>query len=232
MDVFDEETCPWCGEPLVLGLADVWPEDRSFLIDSCCERAYDEALLSFTSEDWRALFWRSAGLRIRSLFDGLDSLRIDFGLHLVDVDFSTCVGFVDRHHRHHRPPVGWRWGHGVANGCDLVGVAMVGRPVSHAFDPCVVVEVTRLCIDHDFDQEITRDAASMLLGAAAREARRRDFAHIITYTLVSEPGTSLKAAGWTPEHLTRGGSWHRASRPRRDSAPTCRKVRWGRGLAH
>jgi hypothetical protein len=107
---------------------------------------------------------------------------------------------------------------------------MVGRPVSHAFDPNRVVEVTRLCIDHDFHRQITRGAASMLLGAAAREARRRGFAHIITYTLQRELGTSLKAAGFQPEHVTRGGSWHRLSRPREDHAPTGPKVRWGREL--
>jgi hypothetical protein len=232
MEIDPETPCPWCGESLLLGLAEVWPEERGFLIDSCCERAYDEALLSFTPEDWRAVFWESAGLRIRSLFEDVETLRVDFGLHLVDVDFRTCRSFVDRHHRHHRPPVGWRWGHGVANGLDLVGVAMVGRPVSHAFDPDSFVEVTRLCIDDDFAPAITRDAASMLLGAAAREARRRGYGHILTYTQVSELGTSLKAAGWTPEHVTRGGSWHRLSRPRKDQAPTCRKVRWGRSLAH
>jgi hypothetical protein len=79
----------------------------------------------------------------------------------------------------------------------------------------------------------------MLYAAVAREARRRGFQHIISYTadsdeaatLASELGTSLKAAGWVPEHPTRGGSWNRPSRPRRDAAPTCPKVRWGRSLS-
>jgi len=227
----DDETCPWCGEPLLLGLTEVWPEESAFLLDSCCERVEQEALFSFSREDWRDLFWNSAGLRVRSVFRDSDVLRLDFGLRFVDVDFPTCEVFVEEHHRHHRPPAGWRWGHGIANGHDLVGVAMVGSPVSHAFHPHRVVEVTRLCIDHGLAPEITRDAASMLYATAAREARRRGFQHIITYTLVSELGTSLKAAGWVPEHLTRGGSWNRPSRPRRDAAPTCPKVRWGRSLS-
>ena len=65
---------------------------------------------------------------------------------------------------------------------------------------------------------------------AAKEARRRNFSKIITYTLISEPGTSLVAAGWTREAETRGGSWSRINRPRIDRAPTCAKVRWSRTL--
>jgi hypothetical protein len=224
-----DEACPWCGEPLLLGLAEVWPEERAFLVDSCCERAQDEALF-FSRKDWQAFFWSSAGLRIRSVFEDGGHLRVDFGLRLVEVDFPTCGRFVERHHHHLRPPVRWRWGHGVANGRDLVGIAMVGRPVSHAFHPDHVAEVSRLCINHDFAPAITSDAASMLYGAAAREARRRGFRHIITYTLISELGTSLKAAGWVPEHVTRGGRWDRPSRHRGASAPTCPKLRWGRDL--
>src|SRR5689334_16647374 len=123
VEVDFEKLCPWCGELADLGLLDFWGPERAFLIDSCCERAYEEALFSFDTEDWQAFFAEHGGLRIRSLFDDYESLRIDFGLRLVPVDFRTASEFVDRHHRHHRRPVGWRWGHGVANGHDLVGVA-------------------------------------------------------------------------------------------------------------
>jgi len=52
------------------------------------------------------------------------------------------------------------------------------------------------------------------------------FRRVVTYTLESEPGTSLRATGWVPAKLTKGGSWNTPSRPREDNAPTCRKIRW------
>ena len=50
----------------------------------------------------------------------------------------------------------------------------------------------------------------MLLGASARSAEQAGFKTVITYTLQSESGTSLRAAGWNPEAVVRGRGWHRA----------------------
>ena len=55
------------------------------------------------------------------------------------------------------------------------------------------LEVTRLCTDG------THNACSFLYAAAARRARREGYAKIITFILQSEPGTSLRAAGWKLE---------------------------------
>ena len=43
-------------------------------------------------------------------------------------------------------------------------------------------------------------------------------------------GTSLKAAGWTFDGMTAGGSWSRKSRLRNDNAPIVRKQRWIKNL--
>lgn len=40
----------------------------------------------------------------------------------------------------------------------------------------------------------------------------------------------LKAAGFKPEHTSRGGSWSSPSRPRVDQHPTGPKTRWVREL--
>jgi hypothetical protein len=47
-----------------------------------------------------------------------------------------------------------------------------------------------------------------------------------TYTLASEPGTSLKAAGWRLVGQVKGRSWDTPSRPRVDRHPTQDKIRW------
>jgi hypothetical protein len=52
------------------------------------------------------------------------------------------------------------------------------------------------------------------------------YARIITYILASEPGTSLKAAGWRFVRTTDGGSWSCESRPRTDKHPLEPKQLW------
>jgi hypothetical protein len=95
----------------------------------------------------------------------------------------------------------------------LVGVVIVGRPVSRHRDDGVTLEVTRLCTDG------TRNACSFLYGAAARAAFALGYSRIGTYILKSEPGTTLKAAGWKLIGETPGRSWSVPSRPRDDKHP-------------
>jgi len=72
----------------------------------------------------------------------------------------------------------------------------------------------------------TRNACSMLYGAAWRAAKALGYRKLITYTLASEPGTSLRAAGWSVVGEVRGRSWSCASRPRVDKHPLQDKLRW------
>lgn len=64
----------------------------------------------------------------------------------------------------------------------------------------------------------------------ARIAREMGYLRIITYTLESEYGASLKASGWHKEANTIGHSWSCKSRPRNTVAPTCNKQRWCKDL--
>lgn len=118
--------------------------------------------------------------------------------------------FVARLHRHHRPVVGHLFSIGAAEAGNLVGVAIIGRPVSRMRDDGLTAEVTRLCTDG------TKDACSFLYGAAARAAFALGFKRIGTYILASEPGTSLQGAGWRMIGQTKGGSWSRIDRLRDD----------------
>ncbi|MBA3545173.1 MAG: hypothetical protein H0T76_01680 [Nannocystis sp.] len=53
----------------------------------------------------------------------------------------------------------------------------------------------------------------------------RVYGRLITYTLASEPGTSLRTAGWREVAQVKGRSWSCASRPR-TNRPTVDKRRW------
>ena len=75
------------------------------------------------------------------------------------------------------------------------------------------MEVTRLATDG------TRNACSLLYGAAWRVSKEMGFRRLITYILADEPGTSLKASGWKLVGERGGGSWSRPKRPRVDKHP-------------
>jgi hypothetical protein len=104
----------------------------------------------------------------------------------------------------------------------LRGVCIVGRPVARlAGHPRDVAEVTRLCTDG------VANGCSMLYSAAARAAKAMGFQRIQTYTLPSEGGASLRAAGWLNEGSAGGGQWkHTDGKPRRTDQPIELKSRW------
>ena len=139
------------------------------------------------------------------------------------ISLRAANAYVAARHRHHKPSRGHRFSLSVVEDGKVVGVAIVGRPVARGFDPEEVAEVTRVCTDG------TKNVCSMLYGACRRVCREMGFQQIITYTLASEPGTSLKASGWQIDGQIKGRSWNCPSRPRKDVNPTDNKVRW-RGL--
>lgn len=130
-------------------------------------------------------------------------------------------GFVERYHRHHKPARGCVFCLSVVTGERVRGVAIVGRPSARMLQDGSTCEITRTCTDG------TRNVNSKLYGAVAKIARQLGYERIFTYTLPDEGGASLRAAGWKMDlALAGGGSWHRDSRPRVDSAPLDMKVRW------
>lgn len=129
--------------------------------------------------------------------------------------------FVGQHHRHHKPPVSALFAIAVNDGEKVVGVVMVGRPVARMLQDGMTAEVTRLCV-----LDAQPNACSMLYAAAWRAAKALGYRRLITYILQSEPGTTLKAAGWKSLGIRGGGSWSRDSRKRVDTHPLEQKQLW------
>lgn len=144
-------------------------------------------------------------------------------LALRPMKFADACSFVDGNHRHHRAPRGHKFSLGAVRDDFLVGVVIVGRPVSRRRDDGTTLEVTRLCVLPD-----EPNACSFLYGAASRAAFALGYRRIGTYTLKSEPGTSLKAAGWKLIGETPGKSWSVPTRPREDKHPIEPKLVWER----
>lgn len=139
-------------------------------------------------------------------------------MSLCSLSLGEANEFVRRHHRHHGRVVGHKFSLGAVKDDAIVGVVIVGRPVSRIRDDGVTLEISRLCTDG------TRNACSFLYGAAARAAFALGYKRIGTYISASEPGTSLCAAGWRQIGETKGRSWSCPSRPRIDKHPTLDKL--------
>lgn len=135
-------------------------------------------------------------------------------LKLTPLSQRKARAFVDEHHRHNKAPRGDIFRVGAEYNGELVGVAMVGRPVSRIVQQREpqTVELIRLCTPNDAPKNV----ASMLYGACWRAARALGYTRLITYTLKSERGTSLRAAGYRIIGETKAQSWHRTARPRVD----------------
>lgn len=142
-------------------------------------------------------------------------------LCVTPVDLAEANAFVALHHRHHPPVVGHLWSTAVADEAGTIrGVAIIGRPVARQLNDGWTVEVTRVATDG------CPNACSALYGAARRQALSRGYRRLVTYTLATESGTTLRAAGWRVVAEVRGRSWSCPSRPRVDKHPTQAKLRW------
>ena len=148
---------------------------------------------------------------------------------------TQANALVTRLHRHHKPAVGHRFSIGCVEDGALVGAVIVGRPVA-AKGPTnerqyEIASVTRNVTDG------TKNVCSFLYAAAARAARELGYAEIETFILDSEPGTSLRAAGWEMVSITPARSWDGrpgqldfAGHTRRTDQPECAKQRWRKFL--
>jgi len=141
-------------------------------------------------------------------------------MELVPINFDEACEFVKQYHRHHKPPTGHKYSIALSDGEKIIGVVMVGRPVARRLDNGMTLEVNRLATDG------TKNACSKLYAAAWRAAKAMGYKLLITYILDSEPGTSLKAAGWKEIGRAGGLSWNVKSRPRVDKCVQQMKIKY------
>jgi len=111
-------------------------------------------------------------------------------LELRPITLREARAFIAAHHRHNEPPHGWLYGVALYAGGELRAVGVAGRPVARALQDGLTVELTRVCTLGD------RNAASRLYGSLCRAAAALGYRRAITYTLESEPGSSVLAAGF------------------------------------
>jgi hypothetical protein len=142
-------------------------------------------------------------------------------LEIVPLTLKEANAFVREHHRHHGELPGCKFCIGVAEGGKIVGAAIVGRPIARQFDDSWTLEVNRTCTNG------TRNANSMLYGAAWRAAKALGYRRLVTYTRIDESGVSLRAAGWRVVAQRKARSWAKEYyRPRVDKTEPYQRLLW------
>jgi len=134
--------------------------------------------------------------------------EVIFVLAIRPITLKAANSFVAQMHRHNQPTNGHKWSVACYDGERLCGVAIAGQPVARRLDDGLTIEIRRVCTDG------TRNACSILYGACARIAREMGYKRVVTYTLASEPGTSLRASGFVDCGEAGGVSWDMPGRPR------------------
>lgn len=115
-------------------------------------------------------------------------------LQPIPMSLREANDFVEQFHRHSRRTSrdGGKFAIGATDGDRMVGVAIVGRPVSATLMDGFTTEVLRVCVLDD----APKNACSFLYGRCWRIWQQMGGRRMITYTLQSESGASLRGAGW------------------------------------
>lgn len=143
-------------------------------------------------------------------------------LELRPIGVREASAVVKRLHRHLPRVVGGLFAAAVYESGELVGVGVASQPKARLSRDGFTVEITRIATTG------SRNACSRLYGALLRASAAVGYRKAVTFTRLDEPGTSLRAAGWTEDGVTKEESWDRPSRGRHADRSQVR--RWVRGL--
>jgi hypothetical protein len=144
-------------------------------------------------------------------------------MKIVPITFRYAQQFVKDYHRHNPNVVGCKFAIGCQGDNGIVGVAICGRPVSRYLDDGKTLEINRVCTNG------AANACSMLYGACCRIAKEMGYERVITYTLQSETGASVKASNFICDGEAGGTHWT-GKRDKGQNIPNEMKVRWHRDL--
>lgn len=146
-------------------------------------------------------------------------LTEDERLFAVPMTLRAARTYVKERHRHAKSIQGGLFAVGAQAAGQLVGCAIVGMPVSRMLQDGFTVEIRRVCTDG------TRNACSFLYRVCVRIASAMGYRRVLTYTLESESGASLRGAGFKITKRTRAEHWDRKVRER-GQQPLQHKFRW------
>ena len=151
-------------------------------------------------------------------------------LKVVPLSLKEANEFVTKYHRHNKKCQGHKFSLGAIFKNELVGVVIVGRPVSRRLDNKLTLEINRNCVLDN----APKGTCSFLYSKAIKVWQTMGGKKIITYTLDYESGSSLKAVNFKKEKIVqifkKNTGWTtRANRVWQEVQKTPR-IRWGMEL--
>lgn len=121
----------------------------------------------------------------------------------IPITIKEANKFINDHHRHHIPTANnagkWAIGAFHSEKNDIVGVAIASNPVSATLMNRYTIEIARLCVRED----APKGSCSFLLSKCCKVWQAMGGKKIITYTLSTESGASLRGAGWKKEGVVK-----------------------------
>lgn len=138
-------------------------------------------------------------------------------MRIVPLTLREANDFVERWHRHSARTSndGGKFAIGLDAGGQLVGVAIVGRPIARLLQVPGAAEVLRLCTS----PAAPKGASSKLYARCRRIWQLMGGTTLHTYTLTRESGASLRGAGiHEPAAEVEPQQWDRPSRGRAERA--------------
>ena len=116
-------------------------------------------------------------------------------LSIIPLSLKEANEFVTKHHRHNKKCAGHKFSVGAMYKNELVGVVIVGRPVARKLDNRFTLEINRNCVL----DSAPKGTCSFLYSKAIKIWQSMGGKKIITYTLATESGSSLKAVNFKKE---------------------------------
>lgn len=152
------------------------------------------------------------------------------GLELRPITLRRANDFVQEYHRHNGRTArdGGKYALAAVHEEELVGVVIVGRPLARLLDDGWTVEITRCCVK----ESAPKGTPGFLYAAARRVWQAMGGKKVITYTLPSESGASMRGLGWKQAAISNGhaNGWNRRDSPhckrRHQDIFTQTKIRW------
>lgn len=142
-------------------------------------------------------------------------------LNIRPISFNAAKRWVEEYHRHSHSPHGWKFGAAIYEDERMVGVVMAKPPTARMADDGYTLEISRLCTDG------TANACSFGYAAMVRAAKALGYCRVITYTLPTESGSSLRAIGFQIVGVVRPENWvRRRGAESRYITETIERIRW------
>ncbi|ANS03158.1 hypothetical protein [uncultured Mediterranean phage uvDeep-CGR2-AD10-C281] len=151
-------------------------------------------------------------------------------LKIIPLSLKEANEFVIKYHRHNKKCQGHKFSLGAEYKGKLVGVVIVGRPVARKLDNKLTLEINRNCVLED----APKGTCSFLYAKAMQVWQSMGGKKIITYTLSTESGSSLKAVNFNKETMVqifkKNTGWTTRANRIWQQVQSIPRIRWGKEL--